>query len=855
MANGIKNPDYPSIVGRADLRYDGTVDMSDEGIPIGNGTMGSLIWTSPWSVKLQINRVDVYASSAASESFNIRNNDYSLGCALVDIDFGYTAVFPKSGTKQHLSVYDGMISIEGEGVSLRIVSSQSSDLFAFEIDDRRTVPEPVTVKLRMLRPSEVYEKNHSAVSVCIPADESISLKQEFQEADHFCSSAVSAIATGGTIATRFLNETGKAGYRQSSEKVPGIGISMESEIELSIRPDGANAGKRKVYLSSAASFDPEGDTVAASLDTAKSAMREGFAGVAEKARKWWNDFWAGEYIRLSSEDGKAEHVEYHYHYHLYLMACCGRGSFAPRYGCMLFSTYGDKRAWGAQQWWTNVSLYYRGLYPTGKLELFNGFYNHYTAVRDSCSLAAEQQWGAEGIYYPETMWFDGLAPLPEDIAEEMRDLYLCRRPWVSRSKRFEEYSSVRHPHSSRWNWIGHGKWVHGTWTYGYNAVPPFSPVNHFFASGAEIAFLFWKRYEYTRDIEWLRDIGYPVIKGVARFLSTFPNFVLEDDGMYHVHNVNQGEHLRGARDTFDYLCAVKGVLPAAEKAAEVLGVDDDLRAEWIDIAAKSAPLPTSADEDSVEKGSPDEPVRFTDARTPVVDGKPRPAIEEFNARFYDFDMGTLSNSETGDNLFELADNSFAFRYPDGVREETPVRVMSSLPVIAAKLGRSNDFKNAVCSLIDVVDPARDYCDFEGQRKRGALPNRMTNREGVNAIGAQRLGTTVYAVNEALCQSDPPEPGGLPVVRLFPAWPKEWDADFRLKVRGGFAVASSIKGGKIDTVQITAVEPNADRVCRLRNPWSGSQVQVTNSDGSTDTFAGDLVEVPMSPGGMIEIQPV
>jgi alpha-L-fucosidase 2 len=38
--------------------------------------------------------------------------------------------------------------------------------------------------------------------------------------------------------------------------------------------------------------------------------------------------------------------------------------------------------------------------------------------------AARQQWGSQGIWIPETSYFDGLEDLPDGVAEEMRKLYL-----------------------------------------------------------------------------------------------------------------------------------------------------------------------------------------------------------------------------------------------------------------------------------------------------------------------------------------------------------------------------------------------------------------------------------------------
>ena len=49
--------DYRRLISRADLVYDKPVPRSEEGMPVGNGRMGSLVWTTPGELRLQINRV------------------------------------------------------------------------------------------------------------------------------------------------------------------------------------------------------------------------------------------------------------------------------------------------------------------------------------------------------------------------------------------------------------------------------------------------------------------------------------------------------------------------------------------------------------------------------------------------------------------------------------------------------------------------------------------------------------------------------------------------------------------------------------------------------------------------------
>jgi hypothetical protein len=48
-------------VSRADILLDRPVHRSEGGLPVGNGRIGTLAWTSPAALHLQPNRVDVFA--------------------------------------------------------------------------------------------------------------------------------------------------------------------------------------------------------------------------------------------------------------------------------------------------------------------------------------------------------------------------------------------------------------------------------------------------------------------------------------------------------------------------------------------------------------------------------------------------------------------------------------------------------------------------------------------------------------------------------------------------------------------------------------------------------------------------
>ncbi len=85
-ASRLLDIDLRAVVSRADLHYAEPATRSEEGMPVGNGRMGSLVWTTPDALKFQINRVDVFGCDAATVSFPEADSDYAGGCGYVDIN-------------------------------------------------------------------------------------------------------------------------------------------------------------------------------------------------------------------------------------------------------------------------------------------------------------------------------------------------------------------------------------------------------------------------------------------------------------------------------------------------------------------------------------------------------------------------------------------------------------------------------------------------------------------------------------------------------------------------------------------------------------------------------------------------
>ena len=828
-----------SVVSRADLIYKAPVARSEEGIPIGNGRMGTLVWTTPGALKFQINRVDIQPINKDTRSFFERNSDYMGGAGFVDLELAGAGmdVFTVDGTSQHLSVYEGRLDVKAAGVNTRLLAWHERDVIAIEVDDRRAVPEPIQIGLRMLRSGSQYfggamekmiadrivtvrTREHIAASQIAARDGRILLAQQFEEGTHRAKSAVAIALLGRRTLTRYANET---------------------EVRI-VSP--GERGRVVILIASAATLDPKADVVAAAMANLDAAAAKSFDDLVGDNAEWWHAFWQRGTLALHSADGTADYLADNYHYYLYLMASTSRGAFPPKFNGMLWNTGGDLRPWGTQHWFANLSCYYEALFSANRIDLLDPVFSMYSGMFDSASTAARQQWGSQGIYIPETVWHDGLAALPDDIADEMRDLYLLRKPWSERSARFVEYARTGHPHSSRWNWWGDGRWTNGAWVPVERPTAPFSPVNHILGTTAKVAYLYWRRYEYTQDLPWLRDRAYPMIRGAAEFYRNFPNLRKEADGKYHIHHVNSNESVLGAHDTDEDLSAMRGIFAAAMRASELLGVDAALRTQWQDVLANLAPLPTSAHRDALRAADYTGAPVFVRGLKPTANNDTGFTPDGNSLPMWFFDLVNLESPDK--QMLAAANATFDRVYRTGIGPTTTVGVLSKWAIAGTSLGRVDATRFLVPNQIRALAAERESAYLGGR----PLANRLTLREGPQALDAQRLGRAAEALQLALMQSAPGTPGGDAIIRLFPAWPDEWDAHFTLRARGGFVVTASKRAGRVELIHIRS---EAGSVARVRNPWGTTPVTIFRNGKRSQQLKGAVLLFDTQIGEVVELR--
>ncbi|MEO5916322.1 MAG: DUF5703 domain-containing protein [Luteolibacter sp.] len=378
----------------------------------------------------------------------------------------------------------------------------------------------------------------------------------------------------------------------------------------------------------------------------------------------------------------------------------------------------DYRFYGCSYWWQNVRFIYLPLLAQGWHEPVRKFIDFYASKADLFAARAKKYYGAEGVYFQETV---NLAGLPG-----MGDF-----GWGA-----SEYSE--------------------------------SYTSNIWQQALELSVLMQDYYEHTQDAGFLRDTLIPWSNEALRFYDTRFKKI---DGKIRVEPTHAVEtYWTGVADDMPSVAGLHAVtswlLDLPEKDASPAD-----RAYWQRIASQLPALPKRQ-----------------------VNGVTLPD----NAAVYD---KKRSNYESPD-LYGV----FPFRVYGLGRDEHPiaeaVEAWKQMPnpghvcwyqtgVIAARLGLADEAKQ------DVVLRA------ENRMKRSDRPGTFMRFPGY--LGSPHdwcpdfdgPGNMMNTLQEMIIQQGP---NGS--ILLVPAWPKDWNAKFRLFASGNTVVEGVIRQGKLESWKTT-----------------------------------------------------
>ena len=185
-------------------------------------------------------------------------------------------------------------------------------------------------------------------------------------------------------------------------------------------------------------------------------------------------------------------------------------------------------------------------------------------------------WGADyhhNINVQMNYWPSGIANLAE-----------CFVPYIDYAKAYMPSATehadayIRKLHPDKAGADGENGWAIGTAAFLYYVSSP-APGGHSGpGTGAFTSLLFWDYYTFTGDQEYLREVGYPFLREMSRFLS---KTLIEVDGKLLVRDsaspeqqLADGSYYKTVGCAFDQQMIYENHKRVLE-AAEILGIPDD----------------------------------------------------------------------------------------------------------------------------------------------------------------------------------------------------------------------------------------------------------------------------------------
>lgn len=775
------DPQIAALLERSNPVYTVPAERALQGLPIGNGVVGTMVWTPRYEggIVYQINRVDAWAADNLGTFHPYATNTLPSLARLV--------VRPKppltldgKGFTGALSMNQGVVTIreEGEGGAFTGRSYVAADrpVLVVDLTDTRQSGRGATVGVGQWRIPLDQEQGETIRKIYgSPKFPGVGPKIEVNEGRVVISEIFETKTHKLEFAVAVAAIAGKVSVRQQDPR----------SAWLDLEPD---ADGRIVILASAtvSEADEIGQTDA--VDSANreltAALDAGLAGLNAEQTAWWNNFWngLGTFVSLESPDGLANYMEAVWLAGLYQTAITSRGVCPPKFNGSTFLGDRDIRAWGGQYWLWNTEVMYFPLFAQNAISLIDPFYNHYWRLLPAARKDARDLWNAEGSWVPEgTVFHHKPVERTPDVIE------------AERAKRIGEN-------------------------------PVFNFTSHLLTGTVKVAWMFYKRYAYTRDVEWLRDRAYPYMMEAADFYMSY--FQKGEDGKYFIFPANGHEAYFGVRNGIMDLAAVRWLMPRLIDASKTLGVDEDRRAAWQEFLDNQPPFPT---------------MNMPEARA---------LVEEFPPDTYAPGLlGFVKGRHNGEAVRVTPTWPFEIIGPEIAPEEDVERMRRTLPteifgnpdvwagypgwsrvpIMSARLGmkdlfRGHALRNAAIVRSPIMLPVLDH-------EIGLVRIEV----------AQNLAT---ATNEALLQSH----NGL--LQIFVGWPDDWNARFRLLGEGHVFVEASQQDGVREFVALT---PLNDVTATLINPWPGEEL-VATVDGKARELAGERIPLDLKMGQNWVISP-
>ncbi len=787
ITEGGWNIPWPQRVSQHDIVYLSPPDDPMQGLPIGNGDVGALVWTEGRFVHLAINKVDTWDDGPGGpfESWDATREESQTalrGCGKIILDFGLPMwdVLYLSDFKGRVGLSDGAAKLRAESpfgkaeVNAYVSRHHNVLILRAEVETNEPVGQRITLERFGSRTfGHWYSQVNRDPSIGLSGTTTeiqngrIILRQQLKM-QHF------VVAMALMVENQKTSELQKQ-HSRSAQYVLEPGRKIQYTLFLSV-------------VTSENAADPLTEANVR-LD---AALAVGEPAVYQYHAEDWKQFWLRSYVHLSDS-----YVTNIWHTTLYLASSCSRGSSPPHFCNALWNPNHDFVPWYFFLEW-NLQWPVWMLHPAGAADLAFPYLNYRFKQLPIAQQDAREEFKAEGAFYSDISNGRGFQQTGAHV--RVVGMMVAMHFW----QHYEFTLDREYLRTQAWPvmrevakfmltqiTLGEDGKYHPAPDTAYEGIPIIRDV---ITSLAMIQTFFPAVIE-TAKIIHADDISLDRLNEILRNLPD-----------YHFEKLREGEYILKDGKKYHHLGLGQGKPLESEKVpAAGFGIDKNqwlrtrlggMLSDYYGVPDAELCLVFPAGIVGVkDKGSDLYNALVTFARFhPTLESKPAPAKEGSMDGADGLCMGWCPVSIVCARL--------------GLKDETIALIhdhIKTWQIYPQGLGHYGPYSVFQRDLKDYyrVNTVRDAADPEKTFLFPTWPFRHFDNEAMPIV------TT--AVNEMLLQSHEG------IIRLCPAVSDEMEVAFTLLARGGFKISTEKKQGQIRWVWVESMNGNK---LILDSPWPG-----------------------------------
>lgn len=474
---------------------------------------------------------------------------------------------------------------------------------------------------------------------------------------------------------------------------------------------------------------------------------------ANDHRVWWHGFWdRTALMKLASPDHSAEYFENLRTIYLYSAAAEGRGRFPGSQAGIadLFFSIRDMHQWSPSAFWHwNLRMQVSANLGAGLADINDPYFRLYREnLENILAWTRKHMSDRPGICVPETMRFNG---------QGWENETWMPKPALNCAEDSQPY---------------------------YNART--------ISTGAEVSLWVLDQYEYTGDLEFLKQ-NYPILRETARFLLAYGK--RDVHGILHTEPSNSHEMQWDVRDPITDVSAMRALFPRFVRVATILNSDTELVKQVEERENQLPELPLVSLTDPGTVLSPD-----ADLSNAILVASHLPSAPTHNSENIGLEpiwpYGLIGDDGP---MHDVAVRTFMHRPYKNQND------WSFDPIHAVRLELAEEFRT---SLEAITERYQSY------------PSGFASFANGPEFYIEQIGVAAAAMQMALAD----DYNGM--IRIAAAWPKSWDVDGTVYLRHRNKVNVRIRGGRITRIELMA---GSSGPLRIRNPWPGEAVQIASAD--------------------------